>query len=232
MSRHLAAGTRATGDTRALGGLLATRDLVARPLPAGASTRGTENVGVGASAGHTDSVISHGKTGNRDASSGLSSRGAVLVVLLDNNTVLGDSREDVARVSNAGDLASSAVDSLDTETVLRVGDLVVQELDVGDGVVITTTDGTNGETVTTSAGGARNSDVSTRVDSDTVVLECMLVSSVQRKERRDRLTWLWMLAPVMVMPEEEPMSNASVLWPLFSPSPAELSTVMPVRASC
>ena len=182
MSRHLAAGTRTAGDTRALGGLLATGDLVARPLPAGASARGTEDVGVGTSAGDTDSVISHGKASDRDASGGLAGGRTVLVVLLDNNTVLGDSREDVAGVSDAGDLASSAVDSLNTETVLRVGDLVVQELDVGDGVVVTTTDGTDGETVATSAGGARNSDVGTRVDSDTVVLEYMLVSTVQWRE--------------------------------------------------
>jgi len=91
MSRHLAGGARAAGDTRALGGLLATGDLVARPLPAGASTRGTENVGVGARAGNADSVVSHGKTSDWDTVSGLASRGAVLVVLLNNNTVLGNS---------------------------------------------------------------------------------------------------------------------------------------------
>lgn len=91
MSRHLAGGTRTAGNTRALGRLLATGDLVARPLPAGASTGSTKDVGVGAGAGNSDSVVSHGKTGDWDTVSGLASTGAVLVVLLNNNTVLGDS---------------------------------------------------------------------------------------------------------------------------------------------
>jgi hypothetical protein len=175
MSRHLAAGARAAGDTRALAGLLAARDLVARPFPAGASTRSAKDVSVGTSAGDTDSVVSHGKARDRNPVSGFARWRSVLIVLLDNYTVFGDVGEDIAGVSNTGDLASSTVDSLDTETVLRVGDLVVQELDVGNGVVVTTTDRTDGETVTTSAGGARNGDISTRVDSDTVVLDCMSV---------------------------------------------------------
>jgi len=168
--RHLAGGARAAGDTRALAGLLATRDGVARPLPVGASTGGTENVGVGTRAGNTDLVVVHGEASDRDTVGGLAGRGTVLVVLLNDNTVLGDAGESVASVLNARDLASSTVDSLDTETVLRVGDLVVGELDVGDGVVITTTDGTDGETVATSAGRTGDSDVGTRVDGDTVIL--------------------------------------------------------------
>jgi hypothetical protein len=175
MSRHLAAGARAAGDTRALAGLLAARDLVARPLPAGASTRSAKDVGVGTSAGDTDSVISHGKASDRNIGSGFPGRRSVLIVLLNNYTVLGDVGEDVAGVSNAGDLSSSTVDSLDTETVLRVGDLVIQELDVGDGVVVTTTDRTDGETVAASAGGTRHGDISTRVDSDAVILDCVSV---------------------------------------------------------
>jgi hypothetical protein len=196
MSGYLATGTRAAGKTRALCGLLATGDLVARPLPAGASTRGAKDVGVGARAGNTDSVISHGKTSDWDTSGGLreiklaefcgrvgystylASGGAILVVLLNNNTVLGDSGENISRVSDAGDFASGTVDSLNTETVLRVGDLVVQELDVGDSVIVATADGSDRETVATSAGGARNGDVRTRVDSDTVVLNSTSVLRV------------------------------------------------------
>lgn len=91
MSRHLAGGTRSAGDTGTLGGLLATGDLVARPLPAGASTRGTEDVGVGTRAGDTDGVVSHGQSSDWHARGWFACRRAVLVVLLDNNTVLGDS---------------------------------------------------------------------------------------------------------------------------------------------
>jgi hypothetical protein len=125
MSRHLAAGARAAGDTRALAGLLAARDLVARPLPAGASTRSAKDVGVGTSAGDTDSVVSHGKASDRNPVCSDSSRTSILIVLLNDYTVFGDVGEDVAGISDARDLSSSTVDSLDTETVLRVGDLVV-----------------------------------------------------------------------------------------------------------
>jgi hypothetical protein len=184
IARHLAAGARAAGDTRALAGLLPTRDLVARPLPVGASTRGTENVGVGARAGNTNSVVGHGETSDWDTVSGLASGRTVLVVLLDDNTVLGNTRENVARVGNTRNLASSAVDCLDTKTILRVGHLVVQELNARDGVVITTTNGADGETVAPSAGRARNSDVGSRVDGDTVILESMLAL----KCHRDRAT--------------------------------------------
>jgi hypothetical protein len=178
VSRHLAAGARAAGDSRALGRLLAARDLVARPLPARASTRSAKNVGVGTSTSNANSVISHGKASDRNAGSGFAGGRTILVVLLNNNTVLGDAGEDVARVSDAGDLSSSTVDSLDTETVLRVGDLVVQELDVRDSVVVATSDRADGQTMATSASGARNRDVGTRVDSDTVVLDCTSVLRV------------------------------------------------------
>jgi hypothetical protein len=125
MSRHLAAGARAAGDTRALAGLLAAGDLVARPFPAGASTRSAKDVGVGTSAGDTDSVISHGKASDRNRASGFSSGTSILIVLLNDYTVFGDVGEDVAGVSDARDLSSSTVDSLDAKTILRVGDLVV-----------------------------------------------------------------------------------------------------------
>lgn len=60
------------------------------------------------------------KTGDRDAGGGVTSWGAVLVVLLDNDTVIGDAREGDVFVGDAGDGSRSIVNGLDADTVRRV----------------------------------------------------------------------------------------------------------------
>jgi len=74
------------GDVGAAGGLLATGDGVAGPGPAGAGTGGTEDVDVGGGAGDGTGVLAHGQAGNWDTVGRLAGRGAVLIVLLNDNT--------------------------------------------------------------------------------------------------------------------------------------------------
>ena len=90
-SGHLASSR--AGDVRALATLYTTSNRVARPGPVAAGALRTEDVDrdslAGDSAGHTlDS-----QAGDGDTSSGGASRRAVLVVLLDDDTVLGDLQE-------------------------------------------------------------------------------------------------------------------------------------------
>jgi hypothetical protein len=103
--KHVAhlAGSRA-GDVGALAALDTTGDGDTRPLPVGAGTLGAEDVdllGLG-----TDGTLDvlDGKTGDRDAGCGLASGRTVLVVLLDQNTGLGDVLEGDALVDDVLDI--------------------------------------------------------------------------------------------------------------------------------
>jgi len=139
-------------DALALGGLLATGDRVARPGPVAAARAGTaEDVDVSSRAGDGASDAGDGQVSDWDTGGGRASRAAVLVVLLDDDSVRGDSGESDVRVGDVLDGASVAGDGLDTDTVCRVGDLVVGNVDVLNSVIGTTTDGSDGETVATGA---------------------------------------------------------------------------------
>ena len=61
-------------------------------------------------------------------------------------------------------------------------------MDIADSVVVAAANGTNGKTVTTSARAAGEGDISTRVDSNTVVLDCTLVSRIETQDTK--LTYL------------------------------------------
>jgi len=87
-SIHLARSR--AGDVGALGALLAAGDGVARPSPVGASSLGAKDVnrhGVGSDAA---SHALDGEAGDRNAGGGSAGRRAVLVVLLDDDAVLGN----------------------------------------------------------------------------------------------------------------------------------------------
>ena len=156
---HLA-GSATAGDVRAGGGLLTTSDGVTTPSPVGASTLSTEDVDIGGRAGNSSSVLGHGQTSNGDASGGCASWGTVLVVLLDDNAVFLDAGKGVAAVCDTRNGTGGARDSLDTDTVVAVDDLVVGEVDVADSVVIAAANGTDRKTVTTSTRAAGEGDVS------------------------------------------------------------------------
>lgn len=68
------------------------------------------------------------------------------------------------------DSSRGVVDSLDADTVLRVGDGAVGEVNVLDVVVATSTNGADGETVTTRAVTTGEGDVGTGVDGNAVIL--------------------------------------------------------------
>lgn len=134
LSVHLA-GSSTAGDVLALGARLSTSDTVARPLPARARALAAKQVDVGAR--RSDGALDAGdsKVGDWDASGGGTGRAAVLVVLLNDDTVLGDVAQGDAAVGDAGDLAGSAGDRLDTDAVVRVADLAVRNEHSVDGVV-------------------------------------------------------------------------------------------------
>ena len=78
------------GDVGALGALLAARNADARPLPARAGALAAENVD-GSSLGADGALdVVDGQAGDRNAGGGLAGGRAVLVVLLDHDSVLGD----------------------------------------------------------------------------------------------------------------------------------------------
>lgn len=112
--RYLALGR--AGNTLALGAGLATSDFDAVPGPAGASARGTEDVNVGRTAGNSSLDVAQGQASDGDAAGGSASGAAVLVVLLNDDAVLGDSRQSDVLVGDALDGASRAVHSLNTDT--------------------------------------------------------------------------------------------------------------------
>lgn len=95
-----------------------------------------------------------------DTSGRGASRATVLIVLLDDNTVLGNTGEGVTGVCDTRNRASSARNSLDAKTVLAVDDLVVSEVDVADSVVRAAANRADRKTVATSARAAREGDVS------------------------------------------------------------------------
>jgi hypothetical protein len=167
-SQHLA---RSAGrDTGAASALLSTSDAVARPGPVGAATLTAKDVDVSTLGGDSTLDVLNSEASNRDTGSGLASGGAVLVVLLDDDTILGDVLESDVLVGNARDGTSGARDGLDADTVVRVDNSVVRDDDVLDYVVAATTNGADGDTVTARAGSTSEVDVSTGVDSQAVVL--------------------------------------------------------------
>lgn len=156
----------AVGDAGALGAGLATSDGNRLPGPVGAGTVSAEDVDLGSIVlnGALDAIQS--QAGDRDAVGGVASGRAVLVVLLDDDAVLGDAGEGAYRMSvsvclecedgeclhvavgNVGNLARSVVDGLDADAVLRVGDGRGGDGDVLHGVVGPATDTADGETMT------------------------------------------------------------------------------------
>lgn len=101
---------------------------------------------------------------------------AAVVVLLDEDAVLGDLGEGDVGVGDLVDLAALVLEGLDADSVGGVDYLGVEELDVVDDVIIAATDAADGETVTT---------VAVTVLEDDVLF---LVSIVIRKISHERLT--------------------------------------------
>lgn len=108
--------------------------------------------------------------GDGQVAGGVAVQVATVVVLLDQDTVLGDVLQGDVRVGDAADLARLVLLGLDADTVVGVLDGALGESHAGDGVDVTATDGADGETVAAGAETRVELNVGARVDGDTVVL--------------------------------------------------------------
>ena len=145
--------------TRALAALLTTSDGVSRPGPVLAATVTAENVDVSSAALNGTGNLLNLEAGNGDTGGGLAGRAAVLVILLDDDTVLGDVGKLDVGESDVGDGTGGLVDGLDADTVVGVDDARVGDGDILHDVVVAQTNGTDGDTVATGAGATGESDV-------------------------------------------------------------------------
>lgn len=145
-------------NTLALAAGFSSSDADARPRPIAAGSIGAEDVDLSSIILNRTSNTIDGKTGDGDTVGGLASRRTVLVVLLNDDTVLGDAGEGDVRVSDVGDGAGGIVDGLDAHAVLGVLDGGARDGDVLDIVVATAANRANGETMATAAGSAGERD--------------------------------------------------------------------------
>lgn len=137
---------------------LATREVNTGPGPVRARAVTAENVDLGGVILESTGDAVNGDISDGDTGGGGAGGRAVLVVLLDDDTVVGDSGELDVRVGDLADITGLLVDGLDADTVGGVADSGVGDGHVLDGVVITATDRADGETVATGAGTAGERD--------------------------------------------------------------------------
>lgn len=168
-SAHLASSATA-GDVLALGALLSTGDTVSGPGPARAGALAAEEIGV--SAGRRDGALDagDGQVGDRDSSGWGTGGAAVLIVLLDDDAVLGDVAQADVVEGDAGDLSGGARDRLDADAVVRVDDLAVLDVHSVHDVVAASSHRANGKPMAASAGATGEGNVSARVNGQAVVL--------------------------------------------------------------
>lgn len=103
MLKHSCLARGTSGDARAAGALFSSGDVVASPGPVGAAALSAKDVDVGAAGFDGTLDVLDGQASDGDAGSGLAGGRAVLVILLDDNTVLGNVAESDVLVSDAGD---------------------------------------------------------------------------------------------------------------------------------
>lgn len=165
---HLRALGATRGDTLARLGLGTASDAVVGPGPVLAV--GAKDVDVGAARLDGADNLVDGEVGDGDASGGSASGAAILVVLLNDDSVLGNVGQRDVVVLDVGDGASSARNGLDAHAVVRVGDLGVEDANRLDDVVGAAADGANRDAVAAAAVTASKGDVGSRVDGEAVVL--------------------------------------------------------------
>lgn len=112
------AGSR-TRDVRALCRLLPSSDRHSGPFPVAARAFATEDVDRSRSRCYRASDLAHSEAGDRNASRRCTGGRAILVVLLDNDSVLRDIAERYAAVGDALHGSSGAVYGLDADTFGR-----------------------------------------------------------------------------------------------------------------
>lgn len=171
MATNLATANNA-GDVLARVIGLAAGDLDVGPGPVGAGAGAADDGHVVATGGDGAVAVQavDGDVGDGQVAGGVAVQVAAVVVLLDQDTVLGDVVKGDIRVGDAADLARLVLLGLDADTVVGVLDGARGEGHAGDGVNIATADGADRETVAAGAETRVELDVGARVDGDTVVL--------------------------------------------------------------
>lgn len=117
---RLVATASAARDVLAFGACFTPGNAHVVPSPVRAGTTGTEDIDVGRTAldgaGHAVKC----EIGDWDAASWCSGWAAVLIILLDDNTVIGDSREGDILVSHARDRPCGIIHRLNSDAILAV----------------------------------------------------------------------------------------------------------------
>jgi hypothetical protein len=116
MRERLARSTRR--NVRASTAFLTPSNRVTGPGPSRARSLSAKNVNISSRAADRALNILDRKTSDRDACCRCASWGAVLVILLDNDTVLGDTGEGNTAVGDSANASGGTRDCLDADTVL------------------------------------------------------------------------------------------------------------------
>ena len=119
---------------------LTSSNRVTGPGPSRARSRPAKNVNISSRAADRAFNVLDCKASNRDACRGCASWGSVLVILLDDDTVLSDTGERNVAVGNSANASSSTRDCLNADTVLGVLDSGARDGDGLDSVIGAATD--------------------------------------------------------------------------------------------
>jgi len=142
MKRYLACSWRR--DVRALGGFSSTSERHTAPFPARARSLSAKDIGINTLSSNCSSNTADSQTRDRDTGSRGAGGGTVLVILFDDNAILGDVGEFDVLVGDVADLSSCARDCLDADAVVGVGDGGGLNYHTTDSVVGATADGADG----------------------------------------------------------------------------------------
>lgn len=157
-----------SGDSLALVRLLATSDTVASPGPVLAA--GAENVNVGSARLDSANDLVDGDISDGNTSTGSTLGRAVVIILLNDDAVLGNVLEGDRVILDIGNRACRSINSLDADTVVRVGNDRVEDADSLDNIVRAATNGADRQAVATAAVSSSEGNVGARVDGEAVVL--------------------------------------------------------------
>lgn len=139
--------------------LLSPSDLHIVPSPVRAATRSAKKIDISGLTIHSTSNALQFYIRNSDTVRGLTRRLTILVILLDNDAVIGDAGHDNVGVGDLRHGASGTGDSLDPNGVLGIAHGGVLNRDILDDVVGAVADRADGETVAANAGAAGEPDV-------------------------------------------------------------------------
>lgn len=168
LNPHLARSTRR--NILASRALLTTSNVVTTPSPVAAAPRSTKDINICTRAGNSTSNTLKSNVRHSDTVGGGTSRPAIQIILLHINTILADIRESDVLKAHTSNRTRRPRDSLNAHPVHRVDNLRRRNRHVADGVIATTTDGTNRQPVSAVAVPVREGDMLARVNSQTVVL--------------------------------------------------------------